>query len=333
MKKKIISNKKKILITGGAGFIGSHLTDTLLAKGYKVTVVDNLSIGKMENIKHNLSNPSFRFKKIDVQDYEKLKKEARGVGVIVHLAAFKIPRHSKSIDTLLINAKGALNVFEIAKEIRCKVVIASTSDVYGKSRDLPFRENGDLVLGSSDIQRWSYAVSKVFDEHLAFAYADKYGFPIVILRYFGCYGPRVPLSWRGGPQPAFVSAILNDEAVEIHGDGSQKRCFIYIDDLISGTVAAVEKKEANGEIFNIGTSEEISIFGLAKLIKKLLKTPKKLKLKFIPYSNFYGGKYEDVMRRTPDIKKAKKLLGFAPKVSLENGLKRMIEWQRKVMKK
>lgn len=331
MKKRI--KKKKILITGGAGFIGSHLADSLLAKSYQVTVVDNLSIGKLENIKHNLSNPGFYFEKIDVRNFKLLKKAAKGAKAIVHLAAFKIPRHNNAIDTLLINSQGTINVLEIAKDIHCKVVIASTSDVYGKNPNSPFKENGNLVLGPSDIQRWSYAVSKLFEEHLAFAYQDKYGFPIVILRYFGCYGPRVFLSWRGGPQPAFVSAILNNKELEIHGDGSQKRCFIYIDDLIAGTIAAMEKNQANGEIFNIGTTEEISILGLAKLIKKLLKTPEKLKLKFIPYSNFYGGKYEDVMKRTPEIAKAKKLLGFNPKISLENGLKRMIDWQRKVMNK
>lgn len=331
MKNKI--KKRKILITGGAGFIGSHLADALLAKGYQVTVVDNLSVGKLKNIKHNLSNSAFRFKKIDVRDYGRLKKASRGAKVIVHLAAYKIPRHGNAIDTLLINTKGAMNVLEIAKDIHCKVVIASTSDVYGKSPDLPFKEGGNLVMGPSDVQRWSYAVSKIFDEHLAHAYQDKYGFPIVILRYFGCYGSRLPFSWRGGPQSAFISAILKNEEIEIHGKGSQTRCFIYIDDLIAGTIAAIENNKANGEIFNIGTTETISILKLARLIKKLSGTTPKLRLKFIPYSNFYGGKYEDVMKRTPDIGKAQKLLGFQPKISLKEGLKRMIGWQRKAMNK
>jgi len=328
-----MKNNLKILVTGGAGFIGSHLVDALLNRGYRIVAVDNLSMGSIENIKHNLSNPKFSFKKIDVRDYERLKKASKGAEVIVHLAAYKIPRYGNAIDTLLINSKGAMNVFEIAKDIHSKVVIASTSDVYGKSPDLPFKETGNLVIGPSDIQRWSYAVSKIFDEHLAYAYQDKYGFPVTVLRFFGCYGSRLPFSWRGGPQSVFISAILNNKEIEIHGDGSQTRSFIYIDDLIDGTVAAIENNKANNEIFNIGTTETISILNLAHLIKELLGTPGRLKVKFIPYSTFYGGKYEDVMSRTPDITKAQKILGFRPKISLKEGLKRMIDWQTKAMNK
>lgn len=327
-------NKKiKILVTGGAGFIGSHLVDTLLLRGYEVTAIDDLSMGRRDNIKHNLSNPAFSFKKIDVRDYKKFKEAAKGTKIIVHLAAYKIPLDDNMMKTLLINSQGSINVFEIAKDFHCKVVIASTSDVYGKSKDLPFKENANLVLGPSDVQRWAYAASKIFDEHLAFAYRDKYGVPTAILRYFGCYGPRYDLSKWGGPHPVFISAILDDKKIEIHGDGSQTRCFIYIEDLINCTIAAIENDRANGEIFNVGTTEEISILGLAKLIKKLLDTPGELKIKFIPFFTFYGGKYEEVMRRVPDISKAKKILGFRPKFSLRKGLEKTIEWQRKVMNK
>lgn len=323
--------KKKIVITGGAGFIGSHLSDALLTRGYEVIVVDNLSMGKMENIKHNLRDPAFSFEKVDVRDIERLKKACTGAAVIVHLAAYKIPRYGNAVDTLLVNSKGAMNVLEIANKIHCKVVLASTSDVYGKNLNLPFKENGDLVIGPSDIPRWGYAISKLFDEHLAYSYQRAYGIPITILRFFGSYGPRQHLSWWGGPQPVFISAILKGEEVEIHGDGSQRRCFIYIDDLIEGTVTAIERDKANGEIFNIGTTEEISILELAHLIKKLSGTPGELKLKFVPYSSFSNEKYEDVIRRIPDLTKARKILGFNPKTRLVDGLIKTIDWQRKTI--
>jgi UDP-glucose 4-epimerase len=323
--------KEKIVVTGGAGFISSHLCDALLGRAYKVTAVDNLSMGKMENIRHNLSNPGFSFEKLDVRDIKPLEKACAGARVIVHLAAYKIPRYGDAISTLLINSKGAMNVFEIAKKIHCKVVIASTSDVYGKSSNLPFKESGDLVIGPSDIPRWSYAISKLFDEHLAYSYHRACDIAITILRFFGCYGPRQHLSWWGGPQSVFISAILKDEEVEIHGDGSQKRCFIYIDDLIEGTVAAIESDKTNGEILNIGTTEEVSILELARLIKKLSGTPGEIKLQFVPYSSFSKDKYEDVMRRIPDLTKAQKILGFNPKIQLADGLKKTLDWQRKAI--
>jgi len=321
----------KIGITGCAGFLGSHLADSLLAKGHKVVGIDNLSMGKMENIQHNLNHPNFNFFKIDVRNLDLLKRHLSKSDVIVHLAAYKIPRYGNALQTLLVNSQGIYNVLETAKENKCKVVLASTSDVYGKNPNLPFNEDDDLVMGPSTVARWSYAVSKLYDEHLCFAYQEEYKFPIVVLRIFGSYGPRHHLSWWGGPQSVFISQILNNEEVTIHGDGKQTRTFTYVSDTIDGIVAAVESDKANGHIFNIGSTYEISIIDLARLIKKLSNTSNKLKLKFVPYSSFSGKKYEDVRRRIPDISKAKQILNFIPKVRLEEGLIRTIKWQKSIM--
>jgi UDP-glucose 4-epimerase len=320
-----------MVVTGGAGFIGSHLCDALLSRGYHVVAVDNLSMGKIENIQHNLNHPRFSFVKEDVRNLAGLRPLCTGADVIVHLAAYKIPRYGNAIETLLINNEGGKHVLEIAREMNCKVVMASTSDVYGKNPDLPFREDSDLVIGPSDVKRWSYAVSKLFDEHLCFAYQEVYGFPVVVLRFFGSYGPRHHLSWWGGPQSVFISAVLRHEEIEIHGDGSQTRSFTYISDTVSGIVATIEKEEANGQIINLGSTREISILELAHLIKRLVGNPGPIRLKFVPYSSFSGGKYEDVMRRVPDLSKARKLLGFEAKVDLEQGLRRTIAWQREVL--
>ncbi len=318
----------KVGITGCAGFLGSHLVDNLLQRGHTVIGIDNLSMGNIENIRHNFEHPYFSFFKVDVRDINALKIHFRGSDVIAHLAAYKIPRYGNAIDTLLINNQGAHNVLEIARENKSKVVLASTSDVYGKNPSLPFHEESDLVIGPSTVSRWSYAVSKLFDEHLAFAYQEEYGIPVVNLRFFGSYGPRHHLSWWGGPQSVFISQILNNQEITIHGDGLQTRSFTYVSDTVDGIVASIEKQEANGHILNIGNTHEVSILELANLIYKLCNTGKELKLKFIPYSSFSNGKYEDVRRRIPDISKASKLLAFQPKGSLAEGLTTTIAWQR-----
>ena len=325
----------KIGVTGCAGFLGSHLVDRLLAKGHHVIGIDNLSMGTIENVQHNLDNPNFKFFKIDVRNLDLLKQHLSKSDVIVHLAAYKIPRYGNALQTLLVNSQGIYNVLETAKENRYKVVLASTSDVYGKNPNLPFNEDDDLVMGPSTVARWSYAVSKIYAEHLCFSYQEEYKFPIVILRIFGSYGPRQHLSWWGGPQSVFISQILNNKEVTIHGDGKQTRTFTYVSDTIDGIVAAIENDKANGHIFNIGSTYEISIIDLAKLICQLcnmiLDTTYELKLKFIPYSSLSGKKYEDVRRRVPNITKAKELLDFEAKVSLQEGLIITIKWQKEVM--
>lgn len=322
---------EKILVTGVAGFIGSHLLDKLLAAGHQVVGIDNLSMGKLANIAHHFNNKAFKFLQRDITDKATFADLKDDFDCIVHLAAFKIPRYGKAIDTLKINYQGTENVLELARELNCKCVLASTSDVYGRNPKLPFNEDDNSVLGSSKVARWSYAVSKLFDEHLAFAYQESYDFPVVILRFFGSYGPRHHLSWWGGPQSVFIEEILNGGEIQIHGDGLQTRSFTYISDTVAGIYAATVKPEANGEIFNIGSNHEITILELAKTIKRLSDTSGSLKIRFVPYESFTGGKYEDVRRRVPDSSRCEQILGVKAQIGLEEGLLQTIAWHRSLM--
>jgi UDP-glucose 4-epimerase len=319
--------KRTVLITGVAGFLGSHLADLLLGRGYAVVGIDNLSQGSLDNLRDAQENVDFRFVEGDVRDRDLMLNLAQGISDILHLAAFKIPRYGKAIDTLLINAQGSHNVLLAATEHHAGVVLASTSDVYGKNPSIPFSEESDSVLGSSKVARWSYAVSKLYDEHLALAFADAYEVPVKVVRIFGSYGPRQNLTWWGGPQSVFIGSILKQETVPIHGDGMQTRSFTYVSDTVAG-IASVMESPMCGEIFNIGATEEICIQDLARLIHELAGSTSPLELKFIPYDDIGGRRYEDVRRRVPDITKARKLLGFVAKISLREGLKKTIEWQR-----
>jgi len=317
----------KVLVIGGAGFIGSHVCDVLLERGYKVLCIDNLSSGSLDNIRHNLENKNFSFLKLDILERDLLFNAIDKVDSIIHLAAYKIPRYSSAMKTLLLNTQGTINILDLAKIKKAKVIIGSTSDVYGKNPNLPFKEDCDLILGPSTSRRWAYAVSKLFDEHLAYAYQDEYNLEIVILRYFGTYGERQYLNWWGGPQGVFLKNIFDGLPVEIHGDGNQTRCFIYIKEAAEATVRAVERDKAIGKIINIGTEEEISILDLAKLMHKLSEVTSELQIKYVPYSSF-SKNYEDVKRRVPSIDKMKELLNYEPKINLEEGLSRLIKWYK-----
>lgn len=320
---------KTILITGVAGFVGSNLAQRLLDKGYQVRGIDNLSQGFKRNIEHLSGNPSFIFYEADVCEAATVLKISEKSDCIVHLAAYKIPRYGNALATLTINTKGTESVLEAARKNKCKVVFSSTSDVYGKNPQLPFSEKSAMVLGETTIKRWAYAVSKIYDEHLCFAYQEEYGVPIVILRYFGGYGPHQNLTWRGGPQSVFINAAFKKERIPIHGDGTQTRSFTYIADIVESTVAAVENEKAAGEVINVGSNHEICIKELAVLIWKMINKDTDPLFEFLSYDNF-SGKYEDVQKRVPDITKAKNIFGFVPKITLEEGLAYTIDWQRKV---
>ncbi len=299
---------KNILVTGVAGMIGSHLIDVLLEKGYNVIGIDNLSYGKLENIKHNLDNSNFKFHRVDVTDFNAMAILAKDVEIIVHLAAFKkIGENDAAMPTFDINGKGTENVLQAAKMWGCKVIYASTSDVYGMSPDLPLNEDGDLLLGPSMIRRWAYAVSKLYGEQMAFAYYHDYNVPVVVIRYFGGFSPRSSFAWSGGHVPIFIRSILNNEPVIIHGDGSQTRSMGFVNDLVSGTVLAMENENAIGEIINIGNDEELSVFDTAKMVHEIANTGHELKINFIPMAEVFG-KYKDIMRRIPDLQKAKKMV-------------------------
>jgi len=320
---------KKILITGAAGFIGSHLTERLLEHGYAVVGLDNLSYGFLQNLSSVLNRPGFEFIQGDIRDLDLLRKIGRGADGMVHLAAYKIPRYGNALETLDVNAKGTENVLIVAQETGCKVVFASTSDVYGKNPNLPFSEGNDLYMGAPVVRRWSYAVSKILGEHLCFLYHQEHGVPVTILRYFGSYGPRQNLTWWGGPQSIFIGCALRKEPMPIHGDGLQTRSFSFVKDTVEGTLKALESEEAVGRVINLGNTEEIAILDLGKKIWRLIRGPEAPRIDYIPYRQF-PGRYEDVRRRIPDIRLAREILRFVPRTSLEEGLLRTIEWQKQI---
>ncbi len=321
-------NLKHVFITGAAGMVGSHLVDELLKRDYAVQGIDDLSVGSEENLKAHQGDPRFTFTKMDVLDMENLLKSVREADVIVHLAATKkIGEEGSGFRTLTVNSKGTENALKLARELGSKVIFGSTSDVYGMSDDLPFRENGDLVLGPSLIKRWSYAVAKLYSEQLVYAFHKEFGVPVVILRYFGAFSERSAFTWSGGHVPVFIDAILDDREVPIHGDGTQTRCMGHVSDLVRGTILAMESEKAMGEIINIGNDEEISVIDTAKLIHRIADTGKPLKIKFVPFREIFG-EYKDILRRKPDLSKAKALLGFAPQVSLHRAIELTLQERR-----
>lgn len=317
--------QKTVLITGVAGMIGSHLLDRILAKGYRVIGIDNFSYGKQENIEAHLhNNPLFEMHTLSIMDLAAMMQLGPSIDAIIHLAAVKkIGEKDVSYPTLSVNTEGTENIFKLAKEWKCKVVFASTSDVYGMSPDLPLHEDGDLLIGPSMIKRWSYAVSKLYGEQMAFAYYHDFGVPVVVLRYFGAFSPRSSFAWSGGHVPIFIQAIENNQEVIVHGDGSQTRSMGFVDDLVEGTILALENDRAIGQIINLGNDEEVSVLDTAKLIHEIAQSKNPLKIKFVPMQEVFG-KYKDIMRRIPDLQKAKELLGYSPKVSLKLGIERTL---------
>jgi UDP-glucose 4-epimerase len=315
----------KVLVTGVAGFIGSNLAERLLAEGHAVVGVDNMSQGDKLNIAPFAHNDAFKMHYMDIRDEQAMLRVADGCDSIVHLAAFKIPRYSDALDTLLVNSVGSESVIRAALANRCRIVAASTSDVYGKNPEVPFLESSDLVVGRPEIRRWAYAISKMFEEQLLFAYRDRFGVEFVVLRFFGGYGPNQNLTWWGGPQSVFINNALDNEEIELHGDGQQTRSFTYITDHVEGIVGALKSERAMNQVLNLGYAKEISIEGLARLIWKMIRGDERPKLKLVPYSKF--GLYEDVRRRVPGTDKARELLDFEARVGLEDGLKKTIRWQ------
>ena len=322
----------KIIITGAAGFIGSNLSKALLKRDHIVTGIDNLSYGLERNIADIKDHPNFKFVLGDIANPLILKDYH--ADIIVHLASQKIPRYTNALRTLDENYLMLRNIVQKCILDKSKIIFASTSDVYGKNPNVPFDEESNLVLGSTTIKRWAYASSKIYGEQYIIANSEGYGLKYTIGRFFGSYGPNHNLTWWGGPQSGFITKAFNDEEIEIHGDGTQTRTFTYVEDTVSALVKIIEDPKSDNEIFNTGSNpeEEISILGLAELIWKLVNGEgTKPQLKYIPYASF--GKYEDVMRRVPNINKLKNFFGFEPKYSLKEGLMKTIEWQRKILGK
>lgn len=319
----------KIIVTGAAGFIGSNLTESLLKNGHEVTGIDNLSYGHLRNMQKFINDRNFRFIKADLKDSSVL--EDCPADVLVHLASQKIPRYSSALLTLNENAILLKNVLDKCLREKCKLVFASTSDIYGKNPDIPYSESSNIVLGATTVKRWAYAISKIYAEQLIIAYNTEFDLQYTIMRFFGSYGPNQNLTWWGGPQSVFIAKALKNEPIEIHGDGKQTRTFTYVNDTVQGIEKCMFHPDSTNEIFNIAAepNEEITIASLGSKIWKLINGEGSEPLiNFIPYSFF--GNYEDVRRRVPDITRIKSRLGFKPVYSLTEGLSETIAWQREI---
>lgn len=314
----------RALITGGAGFLGSHLTDALLVRGDEVAILDVASDLKVH---HNFGNPRFRYIRDSVLNREILEGLISWCDVVYHLAAVVGVEHyvGDPYQVLNVNVNGTQSVLTLAFKGRKKVVFSSTSEVYGKSGSVPFREDGERVLGSTRIDRWCYATSKAVGEHFCFAF-HKLGLPVVVLRYFNVYGPRLDRMDVGRVVTIFLGQLLRERPLTVIGDGKQTRSFTYVDDAIRATVAAGLKEEAVGNIINIGSDREVSIKQLATLMISL--SGSRSSVAFVPQESVYGDSYEDIPRRVPDTSRMREILGVVPQVSLEDGLKRTIEWFR-----
>lgn len=316
----------RVMVSGVAGFIGSNLAAELLRRGHAVVGLDNLTQGTLLNLAPIERHERFTFHRGDVRDAEAVAAAAADADVIVHLAAYKIPRYTDAYETLMINGLGSEVVAQTAARTGAKIVAASTSDVYGKNAATPFREDMDSVIGSPHVRRWAYAVSKMFEEQLLLACHERFDVDVVLLRFFGGYGPNQNLTWWGGPQAVFIEKALEDEPIPVHGDGSQTRSFTYISDHVDGIAAAVEMHTADNLVVNLGSEQETSIHDLAQLVWRLTRgDDTEPKIELVPYATL--GAYEDVERRLPDISRARELLGFEPKVDLETGLRKTIAWQ------
>lgn len=325
--------KRLALITGAAGFIGSNLARDLLTNGWKVAGIDNLSHGFLRNIAPLRHNADFSFIKGDCRDRKLLRPLLRKADTVIHLAAYKIPRYGGRREMMEVNLDAMRTIAEESAAVGSgHIVLASTSDIYGKNPALPFHESSNSILGPSQVARWAYAVSKICDEHLLWGYHEEKRLEPVVLRFFGCYGPNENRTWWGGPQAVFIERTLKRQTLEIHGDGQQTRTFCYIDDLVHGIRLATESSGAIGHAWNLGGDEEISIADLAKRIWKMAAPKARIKMKLIPYTHF-AGNYEDVRRRVPDLSASAEAFSYKPAVSLEEGLGRTIEWHRRFIRK
>jgi UDP-glucose 4-epimerase len=314
----------RALITGGAGFVGSHLADRLLSQGHEVFILDNLSTGSMDNIVHLKEHPGFHYTIDDVTNEGVLAELIDRADVVFHLAAavgvkliVEAPVH-----TIQTNVHGTEVVLKHANKKKKLVVIASTSEVYGKSTDVPFREDADLVMGPTLKHRWAYACSKAIDEFLALAYWKEKKLPVIIVRLFNTVGPRQTGRY-GMVIPNFVRQAMAGQPITVYGDGTQARSFTYVGDVVTALVALATEPAAIGEVFNVGNPGEITMTDLAKKIREM--TGSSSPIVYVPYDQAYEAGFEDMPRRVPDISKIHALVGFSPTVHLDEILQAVVE--------
>jgi UDP-glucose 4-epimerase len=317
----------RTLITGGAGFIGSHLCDALLSSGHAVQVIDDLSTGAFANIAHLKSHPGFGYAIDSVANESLLAELVDGCDVVFHLAAAVGVRKivEEPVRTLETNVHGTEVVLKHANKKKKLVVIASTSEVYGKSTAVPFGEDDDLVLGPTPKHRWAYACSKAIDEFLALAYWKERRLPVVIVRLFNTVGPRQTGQY-GMVIPTFVRQALAGQPVTVHGDGTQTRSFTSVDDVVRALAALAEEPRAVGEVFNVGNDHEITIGDLAARVTALVGSSSPIVT--IPYDQAYETGFEDMPRRVPDTTKIRRLIGWTPRVALDDILRSVVEYWR-----
>ncbi|MEY4731171.1 MAG: UDP-glucose 4-epimerase [Candidatus Parcubacteria bacterium] len=320
---------KKYLVTGGSGFIGSRFVKRLLEEGHQVIVYDNLSSGQAKNLQAYKNNSRFRFVRGDVTDKASLKKVmTKDVDTVFHLSAVVGIKNyiADPLKVVDVNVLGTRNVLEFAAQNGTKVLFTSTSEVFGKNPKVPWAEDDDRVVGSTAIDRWSYSTSKAMCEHMIFAMHKAKGLRAVIVRFFNIYGPGQP--------PYFVVSqsvqkVLQGKQPLLYDSGKQTRCFTFVDDAIEGTLRAARSEKAVGQAFNIGRSKESTMQEVVELIIELAGKKGELRWKRLDTSAHYGKAYEDIPRRIPDVRKAKRILNWEAKTSLREGLKKTIDWSRK----
>ncbi len=317
----------RVLITGGAGFIGSHLAEALLAAGHQVSVIDDLSTGAFDNIAHLKGRAGFRYTIDTIMNEPVLAELVDQCDVVYHLAAAVGVRLivEAPVRTLETNVQGTEVVLKAAAKKQRPVVIASTSEVYGKSEAVPFREDGDIALGPTVKHRWAYACSKALDEFLALAYWKEKRLPVIIVRFFNTVGPRQTGRY-GMVIPNFVRQALAGEPITVFGDGTQTRCFTYVGDVVGALAEIVTREAAYGGVYNVGNTEEVSIRDLAERVKALTKSASPIVN--IPYDQAYESGFEDMPRRVPDLAKIRALIGYEPRVTLDETLRLVIEHHR-----
>ncbi len=318
----------KILVTGGAGFIGSHLSEQLLKQDYEVYIIDDLSTGSIENIRHLKSNSKFHYTIDTIMNKPVLAELVDACEIVFHLAAAVGVRLivESPVNTIETNIKGTENVLEVANKKKKKVILASTSEVYGKSEKDSFAEDDDLLIGPPFKGRWSYACSKAIDEFLALAYWKEKKLPVIIVRLFNTVGPRQTGKY-GMVVPTFVKQALLSQPITVYGDGKQTRSFVYVLDVVDALIRLANNSSAVGNIYNIGSDKEVTIEQLAKRVKDITKT--KSEIVYIPYDEAYETGFEDMRRRVPDITKIKKLINFDPKFDLDDIIKSVVDYLRK----